>query len=51
MKRSGHPFVSVTYINGYVKDIPLYQKELADVIYAINQSTNTSKLIRRQIRL
>lgn len=46
VKRSGHPFLTATYVNGYVKDVPLHRKDLAGVIHAMNQTSNTSGLKR-----
>lgn len=46
IRRSGHPFITATYINGYVKDVPLNKKNLADVMHAIIQTTMTSNFIR-----
>ena len=51
LKRTGHPFITASYINGFVKDVPLYKKNLADVIHAVNQATTTSGLTRGPVGL
>ncbi len=43
MKRGYHPYVSATYVNGYVKDIPLRNEEGSSVESVMNTLNSTCK--------
>ena len=40
MRRGRHPYVSSTYINGYVRDLPLENKSHEEAINHLNQVNN-----------
>ncbi|KRX01486.1 Thioredoxin-like fold [Pseudocohnilembus persalinus] len=41
-RRNHHPYISSTYINGYVKDFPLLNLSEDDIIEALNRVKNQS---------
>lgn len=43
LQRGKHPYVSGLYINGFVKDLPLIDKEPEDIMYGLTKFRNTCK--------
>ena len=48
-KRNYHPYVSSTYINGYIKDVPLRALEAKEVLNQLTHSNNSCTLGMTQL--
>ena len=45
MRRNRHPFISGVYINGYIKDIPLRDKNMEQIDGDIRLMLNSCKFM------
>ena len=48
LRRNGHPFISALYINGYVKDMPLRQKSLEEILLDMDDLLSSCEINSRQ---
>ena len=51
MKRNKHPYLSATFINGFVKDIPLKSKTIEEVMHEFHRVNNQCKPIKFPLSL